>query len=195
MSESLSKQITRLNRKIEAIVNDETKASHVRAANRTIEHAASKLKKSISARADVQQKLISERIFLGKATFRKLRARVTVYRRGISVINMMTQGEITRARRVTRLKSGRTKRYGVKARSHVFPKGFVGVSRKNRKLHAWERKTSKRYPIRRLSVDISNTVDEETIKEIERSMEQVYPKVLAQEFNFRTTKYANKRTG
>lgn len=182
---SIKSQIEGLSRKLDAIKSIEVPRAISYVLNETARKGKTQITKAVKEETGVAASVIKNRFYNSNSTAKKLKSKVTVYRRDIPAISLGV------AQTRLRIKKGRIIGGGsIKVGNKTFKNTFVNQTGKNRKWHVLRRLSSKRYPIEVVKVDMVSAIN----KHAKRVMFGVYSadfeKNLIGELNHRVQKYA-----
>ena len=162
-----------------------TKLSQARALNLVTKKSKSKLAKSVSADVKIKQSILKKQVFTGRATSSSLLAYVRSYLRPIAASRLLSPSQLQKAPRGTNRK-------GVRVAGKQFDGAFINRGRKDRKHHVLMRKGRARYPLKRISIKISDSVSAHQLPIAENMLRQDFVRLYEHELNYRTSKYARR---
>lgn len=111
--------------KLEKIRASEIPAAHARALNRTATAGRTQVSREIANSIKLPQRKVRDRMFITRATTRKLRSKIRVYSRGIPAISLPGVRDKGRYKRGVRGRVGT----GVSARrGHQFPGAWIATA-------------------------------------------------------------------
>lgn len=183
-NKKLQRQIIRRAKKLKAIHQVEVPRAVSSALNKSAKKVVTPVVREVSKGAKVPQKHVRKRTFISRASSRKLRAKVSGYVYPIPLISVIkTKTILSKARRGTN-------RRGVRAAGRQYDGAFINVHRRSGRFQVFRRKTSRRYPLEVISIDVSKSFRASLEREAPRVMRQDFPKLLLHELKYRTNKYA-----
>lgn len=170
-----SKDIKRLNAKMEKLAKVEMRKASNSALNKTAARIKSRLVKQVATETKLQQKHIRKRVFIKKSSFKTLFARITAYRRDMPLISTG---------------NARQNKKGVRAAKQQHSSAFI--NNVNGRAHVLRRKSKARYPLELLKIAVVKIVDKFTRPIAQKIMKEDYPKLLRQEVEYRIKKLSGK---
>lgn len=170
---TLEKDIEHLAKKLYFLADKEIPAAHASAINKVTAKAKTRIVKGVAKSNNLPQKEVRKKVFISRASAKKIKSSITHYRNNISLMS---------------LKAKQTKK-GVRASGKRNIAGaFIAVG-KGGKQHVFKRSTSARLPISRLSVTIKKSVDKIVPLVVERVVKSDLELILVSELNYRIGKH------
>lgn len=178
----MERELLRRAKKLNALAKHETPRAAAKALNGAIAKARTQVVKNIAKTEKLPAKHIRKKIFIGKATPKKQKSKLTTYTSPVSVVSLLRSAVLLRhARRGTN-------RRGVRAAGRQFDGAFINVHRKTGRFHVYERKGEERMPIDTVKIYFDKTA-EQVNKDISgKVMRDDFERILRHELEFRTNK-------
>ena len=186
MAESLQKQVTRLNRKLEQISTKESARATSAALNKTVRRGRTLLSRSVARDVRVKVGEVRKRVSFSRSTAATQRAEIRMGVRDIPVISLISRSKIIRA-----IPRGTNKR-GVRIPGHDFPGAFINPVHGGTSIQVLKRTSSKRYPLRVIKIPIRHAARYHFKRLLPVLMNNEYPRLLQHELNFRLEKYGRR---
>lgn len=174
MSQDIQKQVQRLNQKCQRLANIETKRASSAALNKTAAKIRTQVVRGVSKETRIPGKHIRKRVYIKRSSARTQFARLTAYRRDIS-LNSLKPRQLKK---------------GFSAAGRKYPSAFRAKGR-NGSEQIFQRKGKARYPIEVVKVPISEHVDRITPKVARQIFKREYPRLLAHEIDYRSKKLSS----
>lgn len=184
MSLDLEADIKRVTRKLESLARVEVPRAYASATNKVMAKIKTQLVKELAPQLGVKAKLIRSRVFVKRATAKKLRGAVTVYHSdipGIAVKPNLKRSARNNAR-------GRRASNKIKIGKQTFSPAFVNTYGKGGKLQVLYRTSKARYPIKMASVPLRDAVEKRAVPLAKKLMGSEFQRIVFADLKFREGK-------